>query len=31
MEEKAGSIYDKVTAPIERALKIAGLTLEDIN
>ena len=31
MEERAGKIYDRVTAPIMSALKIAGLTLEDIN
>jgi len=31
MEEKAAPLFDRVTKPIEKALEIAGLTLDDIN
>lgn len=31
MEERAAHIFDKVTKPIERALELAGLTMDDIN
>jgi hypoxia up-regulated 1 len=31
MEEKATPIFDRVTKPIEKALEIAGLTMDDIN
>ena len=31
MEERAAHIFDKVTKPIERALELAGLSMDDIN
>ena len=31
MEEKATPVFDRVTKPIDKALEIAGLTMDDIN
>ena len=31
MEEKATHIFERVTNPIDKALEIAGLTMDQIN
>jgi len=31
LEEKAAPLFDRVTKPIEKALEIAGLTIDEIN